>query len=476
MHETGIYGGINEIRDAYGVGVEPMVDSKRNWGMVRQVKPSGRYQASYVHGGVWGVTKGTRFVALSTFDTKGDAWAWIGRERELIDHGTWTPPIERYRQLEEERIQAERAKRAAEAMPTVESYGRKYVDRDDLAGASRDRYKQVLKYYILGEPATSNRRGMTKGKPVIPYGLGDIRVTELTRAQVRAWWQSLPVKARESSCRQAYDLLRAIMNAAVEDELIDVNPVKVKAAAQAQVSRERDVPPLPIPVLFLVADAMPERLRLGVLLGGVLGMRSGEVRALQRRDFQLSANPPTVTVSRSVKEAEGKVDIGPVKTARRGIVTRTLVIPVALVDAIRTHLRDHTQIGRSGLLFWRATDGGPIRSAAWLKTFKKACNQVAADLESEAARLSAATGEPESDESQRIRELLTDQGGYIFHGTRVTGLTWSYRLSGGNLKAVQAIGGHTSSKTALRYQRADVDYLAAIAVNVSNMIEASAKT
>ena len=53
--------------------------------------------------------------------------------------------------------------------------------------------------------------------------------------------------------------------------------------------------------------------------------------------------------------------------------------------------------------------------------------------------------------------------------------TWSYRLSGGNLKAVQAIGGHTSSKTALRYQRADVDYLAAIAENVSAMIEGNAK-
>ena len=412
---------------------------------------------------------------MSTFDSKGDAWAWLGRERELIDRGRWTPPFERHQQHEQERIEAERAKRAAEAMPTIESYGRQYVDRDDLAGASRDRYKQILKYYVLGEPATSNRRGMTKGKPVIPHGLGDIRITELTRAQVRVWWQSLPVKTRESSCRQAYDLLRAIMNAAVEDELIDINPVKVKAAAQAQVSRERDVPPLPIPVLFLVADAMPERLRLGVLLGGVLGMRSGEVRALQRRDFQLSANPPTVTVSRSVKEAEGKVEIGAVKTARKGIATRTLVIPAALVDAIRTHLRDHTQIGRSGLLFWRATDGAPIRSAAWLKTFKKACNQVAADLEGEAARQTAATGEPESDEAQRVRELLADHGGYIFHGTRVTGLTWSYRLSGGNLKAVQAIGGHTSSKTALRYQRADVDYLAAIAENVSAMIEGNAK-
>lgn len=451
-----------------------MTESRRSWGKVRQVQPSGRYQASYIHGGVWGVTKGARFTALTTFDTKGDAWAWLGRERDLIDRGTWTPPFERHLQLEEERIQAERARRQAEAMPTIESYGRRYVQRDDLSASSRDRYRQILKYYILGEPAISNRRGMTEGKPVIAHGIGDIRITELTRAQVRLWWQGLPVKARESSCRQAYDLLRAIMNAAVEDELIEVNPVRVKSAAQAQVSRERDLPPLPVPVLFQVADAMPERLRLGVLFGGVLGLRSGEVRALQRRDFQLTGKLPTVTVTRAVKEAEGKIEIGLLKTARKGIATRTLVIPDALVDAVKVHLRDHTQIGRTGLLFWRA-DGGPIRSAAWLKTFKKACVQVAADLEAEAARHNAATGEQESDESQRVRELLTDQGGYIFHGTRVTGLTWTYRLSGGNLKAVQAIGGHTSSKTALRYQRADIDYLAAIAANVSNMIEASAQ-
>lgn len=50
------------------------------------------------------------------------------------------------------------------------------------------------------------------------------------------------------------------------------------------------------------------------------------------------------------------------------------------------------------------------------------------------------TGESEPDESQRIRELLTGNG-YIFHGTRVTGLTWAYRLSGGNLRAVQVTAG-----------------------------------
>ena len=206
-----------------------------------------------------------------------------------------------------------------------------------------------------------------------------------------------------------------------------------------------------------------------------MGLRSGEVRALQRRDFSLNADVPTVKVHQSVKEAEGKVEIGPLKTARKGIAFRTLPIPAALVGDVRTHLREHTQLGRTGLLFWRTRDGGPVKSADWLRAFKKACKTVADHLEEDAARRLEQSGEQESEESQRIRELLTGEGGYVFHGTRVTGLTWAYRLSGGNLRAVQAIAGHTSPKMALRYQRAEMDYLAAVAGNVSSMIEGSTR-
>lgn len=261
------------------------------------------------------------------------------------------------------------------------------------------------------------------------------------------------------------------MNAAVEAELIDVNPVRVKAATQAQASRERDLDPLPIEVLYAVANQMPEHWRLGVLLGGVLGLRSGEIRALRRGDFSLSGDLPTVKVHQSVKESEGTVELGPLKTARKGIATRTLPIPAALLEDVRTHLRRHAQLGRSGLLFWRSKDGDLVKSVDWLRAFKKACHAAADQMQATAALVHARTGEPESDESQRIRELLTGHGGYVFHGTRVTGLTWAYRLSGGNLRAVQAIAGHTSPKMALRYQRAEMDYLAAVAANVSTMIE-----
>ena len=48
-------------------------------------------------------------------------------------------------------------------------------------------------------------------------------------------------------------------------------------------------------------------------------------------------------------------------------------------------------------------------------------------------------------------------------------------ISSGNLRAVKAIAGHTSPKMALGYQRAEMDYLAAVADNVSKMIESGTR-
>jgi integrase len=454
-----------------------MARTKGTWGTVREVprKGSGRWQASYVHGGIWGVERGIRFTAPQTFDTRGDAYAWLDREHRLVDRDDWNPPGERIRQARVELEQDEYVRKIEAMMPTVAEYGEKYCSRHDLSPVTSCKYRGLLKLYIIGQPTNITRRGAVRGRPLVKVGVGDVRVTELTRGHVRQWWAGLPLKEKEASCKQAYNLLRAIMNSALDDELVEVNPVRLKDARHAQAGRESYMDPLPVDVLFAVADAMPERFRLGVVLGGVMAMRSGEVRALQRQDFNLDGDIPTVKVERAVKQFDNITSIGPLKTARRGIATRTLPIPAVLVDDVRAHLRNHAQLGRNGLLFWRTQDGEPVKSADWLKAFKRACQSVASQTELEAEMHRLQTGEPESDESQRIRDLLVGNGGYIFHGTRVTGLTWAYRLSSGNLRAVQAIAGHTSPKMALRYQRAEIDYLAAVADNISKMIEASSR-
>ena len=397
------------------------------------------YTASYRHGGVSGVIKAVEYRAPHTFRTKGDARAWLDAEQALISSGKWTPPADRV-------VEQRRSEIARLTAPTIATFGEAYIESRPTAG-TRERYHQLLKYYILGEEMLHGSKKTGHGKRWTDSGLGNVRVEELTRRQVREWWTSLPIRERRDSCDQAYALLRAIMNAAVEDEdlAVEVNPVRIKGAGKP--SRERDNAPLPLPVLYAVADAMPVRMRLGVLLAGVLGLRSGEVRALQRQDF----DGDVLHVQHSVNEHDWDNPIGGLKTDRSD---RRLVIPKALMPDVTEHLREYTQLGPTGLLFW-TMDGKPVRSAAWLKTFKKACQQVADETDDEATK-----------------RLLTGNGGYLFHGTRVTGLTGIYRLSGGNLKAVMTVGGHTSAKTALRYQRAELDYQRAIMEAESDEIEA----
>jgi len=56
--------------------------------------------------------------------------------------------------------------------------------------------------------------------------------------------------------------------------------------------------------------------------------------------------------------------------------------------------------------------------------------------------------------------------GYILHGTRVTGLRLTYRLSGGNLRAVQLLLGHTKIESTVRYLGIEVDDALSIAEQV----------
>ncbi len=397
------------------------------------------YTASYRHGGVSGVVEAIEYRAPHTFRTKGDARAWLNHEQALLSSGKWTPPADRV-------IEERQAEAARQAAPTIATFGEAYIEGRPSKG-TKARYRQLFKFYILGEEMLRGHKKAGTGKRWTDKPLGGVKVEELTRKQVREWWASLPLSERADSCNQAYALLRAIMNAAVEDEdlAVEVNPVKIKGAGKP--SKERDNAPLPLPVLYAVADAMPSRYRLGVLLAGLLGLRSGEVRALQRQDFDTDV----LHVQHSVNEYDWDNPIGRLKTDRSD---RRLIIPKALLPDVTAHLRDHTQIGATGLLFW-TPDGKPVRSAAWLKMFKNACQQVA-----------------DQTEDDSTRRLLTENGGYLFHGTRVTGLTGVYRHSGGNLKAVMTVGGHTSSKTALRYQRAKLDYQRAIIDAESAEIEA----
>lgn len=273
--------------------------TRSRWGSVR-AKASGNYQASYRHGGIPGVIPSTLYTAPTTFQTEGDARMWLETERRLIETGQWTPPAER----EAARQEAEQA--LANRM-TIADYARQWLEANtELRPSTRSRYETSLRYYILAQPILkgSTRTFRTR------VGIGDAQLHELTRAQVNTWWQALPRTTHRRSCDLAYNLLRTLCLAAVEDGLIPASPVHVRGAGKP--SRIRNLEPLtPIEVLA-IADAMPPRWRLGVLLGAWCALRSGEIRELRRSDIDLDR--ATIRVTRRVVRAGTTTHIGAPKT------------------------------------------------------------------------------------------------------------------------------------------------------------------
>jgi len=105
-----------------------------------------------------------------------------------------------------------------------------------------------------------------------------------------------------------YGVLKAVMNTAVADDLIDANPCRIRGASNAP--RARDVRPATVEELAVIVEAMPDRYRALVLLGAWCALGSGEMLELRRRDVDLVNG--TVRVERAVSQATA-----PPSSARR---------------------------------------------------------------------------------------------------------------------------------------------------------------
>lgn len=76
--------------------------------------------------------------------------------------------------------------------------------------------------------------------------------------------------------------MRTILDTAVADEVITANPCRLRGAGQSR--RVKDIRPASLSELNELAIAMPERLRLIVLIAAWRGLRFGELVELRRKD------------------------------------------------------------------------------------------------------------------------------------------------------------------------------------------------
>jgi integrase len=354
--------------------------------------PSKRWQAFYTG------PDGQLHYAPSTFDAKIDAEAWLVDERRLIAVASWVAPARR---------QASHNTRAI----TLAAYAGPWLAGRELKPRTRALYRSLLDRHILPS-------------------LGERPLAALTAADIRAWHVVGQGKATPTATAHAYALLRTILAGAVDDELIKVNPCRIRGASQTK--RQHRIEPATLEQLQALIDNLPARYGLMILLASWCALRFGELTELRRRDVDLKAGK--INISRGVTWVGCLPIVGSPKSSA-GV--RSVSIPPHLLPIVSQHLADHVLWGKDALLFTTAGGGQIGRGGAFQKHWERA---------------RAAAGRSD------LR----------FHDLRHSGAVWAAQ-SGATLAELMGRLGHTTPAMAIRYQHVAADRDAELARRMSEM-------
>jgi integrase len=366
---------------------------RRSFGYIRRL-PSKRWQASYIGPDL------ARHAAPDTFEAKIDAEAWLAEERRIIARGGWIAPKQRS------------VAALAALPPTLAEYSADWLESRGLRPRTHAHYRQLLDREILPT-------------------LGELHLTGITPAAVRKWHTGLG-SGTPTLRAHAYGLLRTILNSAAAEQLIDRNPCVLRGAGSAKTAHKAK--PATPAELVTIAEHMPDRLQLAVLVAGWCGLRFGELAELRRSDVDLKAQ--LIHVRRGVVRVTGQAPIIGKPKSDAGV--RDIAIPPHLLPEVRRHLADYAAFGRDGLLFPAAHDPtAHLAPASLYRPFHRARK---------------AAGRPD------LR----------WHDLRHTGATLA-AVSGATLAELMARIGHSTASAAMRYQHAAADRDQLIAAALSKL-------
>jgi integrase len=353
-------------------------------GKCRQL-PSGRWQAKIIG------PDGAYHPAPQTFDTKMDADAWLAGQIIDLEIGTWAPPAK------------------AAKVGTLEEYADEWLETRDLRPRVRVEYRSLLDGRIIPD-------------------LGSVPVTRLTSATVRRWYAKQG-DAAPSARAHAYALLRTIMATAVEDEIIDANPCKLKGAST--VARKHKVRPATLEEIDVMVERLPDRYKAMLLLATWCGPRYGEITELRRGDVDLDDG--VIRIRRAVVLVEGSFVVGATKS-EAGV--RDVDIPPHLIPTLEAHMAEHVGPKPDALLFPSARDPRKHLAVGTLnKVFYPARHAAGRDdlrwhdLRHTGATLAAATGATLADLQARIGHSTVAAAMLYQHAAQGKGKQIAARLS-----------------------------------------------
>lgn len=296
-----------------------------------------RYRARFDDPTYTGPGRAPRISAPHTFPTKREAEIWLAAQWSAIAAGTWEHPAAvAAREAEEARQQSLKGLTVAEWADAWLAD----LERAAAAGTLRKRRSDLRRH-------------------ILPY-LGDAELAALTSADLSTWWHTLDTTP--GARRNAYETMRALLNAAVADDrtLIAASPLSIKGGAREARTIQKYLYS-PGQVAALAAE-MPSKYRALVVLLADAGLRINEALALTRSSIiEREDGGMSVRIEQSLHRAGRHLEPGPTKTTA-GV--RTVALMAATATTMRAHLRHHVDEGPSAILFPAPGGSGYARDTA----------------------------------------------------------------------------------------------------------------
>ncbi|WP_369145115.1 tyrosine-type recombinase/integrase [Streptomyces sp. R44] len=329
---------------------------RRSFGAIRKL-PSGRYQARYP--GAGGVLR----AAPQTYETKREAELFLAQIQAEQARGDWIDPA------------------AGEVL--FAEYATRWIDERGVAATTDELYRRLLRLHL--EPT-----------------FGSQYVNAISPAKVRTWRAERRNATGATTTAKSYRLLKAIMQTAVEDDLIRRNPCSIRGAGREDADER---PVATVGQVFALAEAIGIRWRLMVLLGAFASMRPEELAELRRGDIDLDTG--SVRVRRAAPELNtGRRVIGDPKS-RAG--KREIMLPGFILLDVRRHLEWFAQDGPDGLVFV-GERGAALRGTTFGRKWRKARDAVGMPKEFRFYDLRHTGNTLAADTGAKLKDLMVRAG------------------------------------------------------------------
>lgn len=237
---------------------------------------------------------------------------------------------------------------------------------------------------------------------VVSQIVGQLYVNVISPSRVRTWRAERLKATGATTVAKSYRLLKAIMETAVEGDMIRKNPCRIRGAGREEADER---PVATVAQVFALADVIGLGWRLMVLLGAFASMRPEELAELRRGDVDLDGG--SVWVHRAEPELNtGRCVVGDPKS-RAG--KREIVLPAFVHVDVRRQLDRFAQSGPDGLAFV-GEKGAALRGTTFGRKWRKARNKVGLPEEFRFYDLRHTGNNLAADTGAKLKDLMVRAG------------------------------------------------------------------